>query len=128
MERHAKESLAWYLLRAGKIDKRRGDRLLQYQFSRQEIARHKCIACSVNVIEIGDYSMLQPDLWKQQLGLIWTDNLCIKCIETRLGRRLSFVDFCTVVTVAGYSPSDILVDRLELTRQKRKTRRKRAAA
>ena len=64
-----------------------------YKFSPEEIARHRCLDCGVNVIEIGDYCMVQSEIWRDQFGLGWDDNLCIACIEKRLGRRLTPV--CT---------------------------------
>jgi len=62
--------------------------------SRREIDRHVCKDCGVNVIKIGEYCMINPALWKDKLGLGWDDNLCIGCIEKRLGRKLrGMVDF-----------------------------------
>jgi hypothetical protein len=83
-----------------------------YNVSQKEIGRHKCIDCGVNVIKIGDYCMLNPDLWKRQLGLSWNDNLCIACVETRLRRKLKLSDFGSFPRVEGFPMSDILADRL----------------
>ena len=86
----------------------------RYKFSSREIARHKCIDCGVNVIEIGDYCMLTPKIWNDKFHLKWTDNLCIKCIEARLGRRLrpGLLDLCSLPFVEGFPASAILINRL----------------
>jgi hypothetical protein len=65
---------------------------LGYKLSRREIARHRCIDCGTNVIRAGDYCMLRDEIWERQFGLKWDDNLCLACIEKRLGRRLCFSD------------------------------------
>jgi hypothetical protein len=96
--------------------------LSHYKLSRKEIARHKCIDCGVNVIKSGDYCMINPEIWKRQLGLGWTDNLCIACIEARIGRKLTLVDFCGLASVEGFGPSDILVNRLGLIRGRKRKR------
>jgi hypothetical protein len=74
-----------------------------YKFSADEIARHVCLDCGVNVIEIGDYVMLSPRTWEGTLGLDWDDNLCIACVEKRLGRQLGWMhgDFCSLPSVKG---------------------------
>jgi hypothetical protein len=86
-----------------------------YKFSRQEIARHKCIGCGVNVIKIGDYCMLSGDIWKRKLHLEWSDNMCIACIEAGIGRKLRPLfrgDFDGWPTVEGFPMSDVLRNRL----------------
>ncbi|WP_161853822.1 hypothetical protein [Bradyrhizobium sp. CCBAU 051011] len=71
------------------------DRSLIHELSAAEIARVVCLDCGVNVIEIGDYCMLSPKVWRDQLGLGWDDNLCIACIEKQLGRKLKGLhDIC----------------------------------
>jgi hypothetical protein len=97
--------------------------LSHYKFSRREIARHRCLDCGVNVIEAGDYCMLQPDIWERQFALGWRDNLCIACIERRLSRELTLADFCCLASVEGF-PSGMsrVVARLGLDRPKRKRR------
>ena len=97
--------------------------LSHYKFSRKEIDRHRCIDCSINVIKAGDYCMLKPDIWENQLGLGRTDNLCIACIEKRLGRNLKFPDFACPASVEGFWPSDVLIQRLGLKTSKRERRR-----
>jgi hypothetical protein len=33
----------------------------------RELARHKCKDCGVNVIKIGEYYMVSPQLWEDKL-------------------------------------------------------------
>lgn len=61
--------------------------MLTYEFSKEDIARFKCLDCGVNVIEIGDWYMCPPETWGG-LGLGWEYNLCIACLEARFGRKL----------------------------------------
>jgi hypothetical protein len=85
---------------------------LVYRFSRREIARCKCIDCGVNVIKVGDYCMLHPDLWERKLHLKWDDNMCVACIEAHVGRKLSLRDCINFPSVEGFPMSDVLADRL----------------
>jgi hypothetical protein len=55
----------------------------------QDLERLTCSDCNVNVLEIGEYYMAHPKIWDDELGLGWKDNLCIGCLERRLGRRVS---------------------------------------
>jgi hypothetical protein len=90
-------------------------RLDSYKFSQAEIAGFTCIDCGVNVIEAGDFCMLQSSIWNDQLHLKWEDNLCVKHIEARLGRKLRpqlLGDFAGFPSVEGYPMSDILRDRI----------------
>jgi hypothetical protein len=50
--------------------------------------RYTCNDCSVNVLTSGEFYMLNPEIWEKQLGLGWEDNLCIGCLEQRLGRKV----------------------------------------
>jgi hypothetical protein len=47
-----------------------------------------CNDCEVDCWAIGDFYMAQSEIW-DKLGLGWTDNLCIGCLEARLGRKVS---------------------------------------
>jgi hypothetical protein len=100
-----------------------------YKLSERDIARCTCIGCGTNVITQGDYCMLSDSIWNQQLKLSWDDNLCVACIEKRLGRALSFLDFISFPMVEGYPTSKVLLARLggETEPPKRK-KRKRARA
>lgn len=89
--------------------------MTSYHFSRRAIARCKCLDCGINVIKAGDYCMLSPDIWDKQLHLGWHDNLCIACIEERLGRQLRPLcsgDFICFPSVEGFVTSKILSDRI----------------
>jgi hypothetical protein len=56
--------------------------------SKKKLERHRCLDCGVNVIKIGEYYMVNSEIWTDQLDLEWYDNLCIGCLEKRLGRKL----------------------------------------
>jgi hypothetical protein len=73
----------------------------------RQIARHKCKDCGVNVIKIGEYYMVSPQIWQDKLRLTWADNLCIGCLEKRLGRKLRQNDFITwPENPGGYANSE----------------------
>jgi hypothetical protein len=95
-----------------------------YKFSRKQIARHKCLDCNTNVIEAGDYCLLRPDIWQDQFGLKWEDNLCIACIEKRLRRKLTMLDFCGFPHVEGFPPSEALMTAYRGFRSEPRRRRK----
>ena len=112
------------------------ERPFGYKFSRRKIARHVCIDCGINVIKIGDYCMIHADVWEKQLGLRWSDNMCLRCVELRLGRALTAeeVGWGLIHDVEGYPKSDLLMARIyppvpPKQRRKRKPskRRKRRA-
>jgi hypothetical protein len=101
-----------------------------YKFPRREIARHKCIGCGVNVIKIGDYCMLSGKIWDDVLHLGWDDNMCIACVEARLGRKLRPLfqgDFTGWPSVEGFPMSDVLKNRLGFDAAKPKRARRRMA-
>ena len=56
-----------------------------------------CMDCDVNTQEIGEFYMVDWELWEQAVpggkGM-----LCIGCLEARLGRRLEPTDFPELVT------------------------------
>jgi hypothetical protein len=56
------------------------------------LERFGCNDCGLNVVLIGEFYMLSPEIWNVQLGPGWTDNLCIGCLEKRLGRKVSSSD------------------------------------
>ena len=58
------------------------------QAPRRDWARLTCLDCGVNVVEIGEYYMISSAIWEKKLHLKWSDNLCIGCLESRLGRKL----------------------------------------
>ena len=82
-----------------------------YRFTLKEINWHKCNDCGINVIKIGDYCLIDPKIWEDTLGLKWRDNLCIECIEARLGRKLERRDLMSPPQVAGFWMSTRLRNR-----------------
>jgi hypothetical protein len=52
----------------------------------EEHARYKCNDCDDNVLDVGDWYLANPDIWRG-LGLEWDDNLCIPCLQKRLGAQ-----------------------------------------
>lgn len=50
--------------------------------------RFACNDCGVNVLTSGEFYMCTAKIWEEQLGLGWRDNLCIGCLEQRLGRKV----------------------------------------
>jgi hypothetical protein len=72
---------------------------MHYKLSRRAVARCRCNDCGLNVIRLGDYLMLHSRIWKDQFGLGWDDNLCLRCIETRLGRVITIRDVFTFPSV-----------------------------
>jgi hypothetical protein len=59
-----------------------------------------CNDCGVDVLVSGDWYMATAKVWEKQLGLGWNDNLCIKCLEKRLGRKVKFPRDIVPVVVA----------------------------
>lgn len=77
------------------------------KLSKKELARYRCNDCSDNVVTIGEFYMLHPEIWKDQLGLGWDDNLCIGCLEARLGRRVSMADMGSFPNYPWMKPMSI---------------------
>jgi hypothetical protein len=71
-----------------------------------------CNDCGVDCVEIGEYYMASPEVWERQLGLGWHDNLCIGCLEKRLGRRVTFPKDIYYVPSPPCEPSLRLATRL----------------
>ena len=64
-------------------------------------------------VHAGEFYMLYPDIWEDQLGLDWNDNLCIGCLEARIGRPVTFADIISIPNYSWMQPSsDRLLDRL----------------
>jgi hypothetical protein len=81
--------------------------------SPEELARLTCNDCGVNVAEVGELFMIKDEIWKGQFGLAWNDNLCLGCIEARLGRELRFLDLMTISNYPWVGPpSERMVARL----------------
>jgi hypothetical protein len=97
------------------------------QFSRREITRHKCVDCSINVIKAGDYCMINPKIWEGKFGLGWNDNLCIACIEARLGRKLRpWLDVTPALCIKDFPTSNTLLERFGFGEKVRKRAAKRS--
>jgi hypothetical protein len=54
--------------------------------------QYLCNDCGVDVIAAGEWYMAHPKVWEGELGSGWTDNLCIGCLEQRLGRRVTLFE------------------------------------
>ena len=61
----------------------------------------RCNDCGVDVWEIGDWYMAPSKIWGDKLGLGWDDNLCLTCLERRLGRPVKLGDIVPVITAVG---------------------------
>ena len=59
-----------------------------------ELARCTCYDCGVKVVTIGEFYMLNDNIWTDQLGL-GEDKLRIGCLEARIGRQVCFADIIT---------------------------------
>jgi len=55
--------------------------------SKQTDYKPLCNDCGVDVLRTGNWYMATPELWQKKFGLGWNDNLCIACLEKRLGRK-----------------------------------------
>ncbi|HEY2535173.1 MAG TPA: hypothetical protein VGJ20_45950 [Xanthobacteraceae bacterium] len=66
-----------------------------------------CNECGVDVVEIGEVYMLKPAIWSGQLGLGWTDNPCIGCLEKRLDRKVSLTDMCSFPSYSWMKPTSL---------------------
>ena len=99
--------------------------MITRKFTRREIARHRCKDCGVNVIKAGDYCMIRSEIWKGDFGLGEDDNLCLACIEQRLGRPLTRRDMSSFpVSIEGHPMSDTLAARWGSQQRKQKRRTK----
>jgi hypothetical protein len=54
----------------------------------KKFRRYPCNDCRRDCARIGHWYMAETNLWEKQLGLGWKDNLCLDCLEKRLGRPL----------------------------------------
>jgi hypothetical protein len=72
------------------------------------VTDYRCNDCGIDVLASGDWYMATPEVWKG-LGLGWDDNLCVACLEKRLGRAARPWD--DVLPIVGVGP-ERLSDRL----------------
>ena len=74
-----------------------------------------CLDCRGDLREIGEYYMVHKEVWaaafKNDGKVLWNVNLCIGCLEKRLGRKLTPEDF-----------TDNLVNRLCLSERSSRQR------
>jgi hypothetical protein len=59
-------------------------------------ALYRCNDCGIDVVEAGEFYMLRREIWEGELGLLMSDNLCIGCLEKRLGRKVSLTDMGSI--------------------------------
>ena len=79
--------------------------------SRQSDYKPLCNDCGVDVLRTGNWYMATPDLWEKKLGLGWNDNLCIACLEKRLGRKAkAWKDIAPVFTSIGSERTTPAID------------------
>jgi hypothetical protein len=92
-------------------------------------AHYVCNDCNVNVLTAGEFYVLKQDIWEKQLSLGWTDNLCVGCLEARLGRKITLHDISSFPSYEWmHPPSERLADRFGFVKGKngkwrKKTRR-----
>jgi hypothetical protein len=80
---------------------------------RKSINHTRCNDCRFNVIKGGEYYMRHPKLWEKKLKLGWNDNLCIGCLEQRLGRKVRLRDMLFLPAYSWMFPqSDRLTNRI----------------
>lgn len=65
---------------------------------KKPVYRCECDDCGFDVLSGGEFFMLNPEIWDDQLGMEPDDNLCVGCIERRLGRRIDFADIINYST------------------------------
>lgn len=77
------------------------------------MATHHCLDCRRNTHKLNEYYMVTDKVWRrvnpEDKGM-----LCIKCLETRLGRQLIYKDFlwCPLNVINVYEGSKLLRERL----------------
>jgi hypothetical protein len=75
---------------------------------------NKCLDCKIDTLEIGEYYMVENELWKVANPKV-EGMLCIGCLEKRLSRKLKCEDFlkCPLNYINMFNDSsDRLVNRL----------------
>ncbi|WP_109394627.1 MULTISPECIES: hypothetical protein [Mycobacteroides] len=73
----------------------------------------RCLGCGLDMSTVDEYYMLKDDVWAQVNPAI-DGNLCIACVEERLGRTLTAADFTDspINTSTGKRRTRRLADRL----------------
>lgn len=73
-----------------------------------------CMDCGVDINEINEYYMVHDKLWDEFVPELYGD-LCISCLEKRMGRLLTPGDFTHYPVNHGYfERSDRMLNRLGL--------------
>ena len=62
-----------------------------YKFAK--ISPRKCDDCGKNLATNHEYYMVKDDIWEEAGMENGTGDLCINCLEDRLGRELTYKDF-----------------------------------
>ena len=67
--------------------------------------RHACHDCGHDTDALGEYYMLNDELWSDAIAGDYAHMLCIGCLEARFGRRLAPMDFNGAPVNAPYGKS-----------------------
>jgi hypothetical protein len=70
-----------------------------------------CRDCGVDTFEINEYYMLLNEIWQECIPEEKSALLCIKCVEKRLGRKLTSADFS--VCPLNTHPADVTFPNLK---------------
>ena len=69
-----------------------------------------CQDCGHDTRAMGEYYMLRDRIWLEATEEDYAFMLCIKCVEARLGRTLTWHDFKQGVPInEGYFPRSLLM-------------------
>lgn len=74
-----------------------------------------CVDCGKNTDDHDEYYMVHDEVWRKEARMTdFGGMLCISCLEERIGRRLTQVDFTNYpVNTLMFTPkSDLLLNRL----------------
>ena len=75
-----------------------------------------CRDCGVNTYDLGEYYMVNNDLWAQLAPQKLAGLLCVGCLENRIGRELVAADFTDArINSDAHRRSARLRNRLSLT-------------
>jgi hypothetical protein len=68
-----------------------------------DTSKYACHDCGTDTLEILEYYMVYDNLWQEATEKKVKGCLCIGCLETRLGRQLTNVDFINAPVNSGKS-------------------------
>jgi hypothetical protein len=83
----------------------RSKQKLKGKLAERLLGQYFCNDCNVDVVKIGDWYMAASKVWEKELGLGWTDNLCIECLTKRLGREPVFFTDIFLASAGGVALS-----------------------